>query len=168
MILPLLRAGSVPAACALAGSLLPLSSNTQFFCRDKEDLGRFGTGARIPILGWVYFLVPGTPLPSISGIINLAANCEIIYGLQSLTGKILSHKGLSTSCRFLLATLAVPSWDKWQIPHKVRCHNVLWKSSYPFEPSGNTAIKKCVCAAWENSGLQNATAYSERSMRAEC
>lgn len=43
----------------------------------------------------VYHLVPyPLPPPSISEIINLDQNCEIISGLQSLAGKILSRKGL--------------------------------------------------------------------------
>jgi len=40
------------------------------------------------------FLVDIPPPPRISGIIGLGGNCKVIYGAQSVTGKILEAKGL--------------------------------------------------------------------------
>jgi hypothetical protein len=146
--------GSLPAVASWSEVYCRLSAVLNLVTTRRWNVGWSSERGQNSQFGMGLPFSTGPPSPSISGIINLAANCEIIYGLQSLTDKILSHKGLSTSLRFLLATLAVPSWDKWRTVHKVRCHNALWKSLYPFEPRGNTAIKKCVCAPLENSGCR--------------
>src|SRR5579864_4802371 len=52
-----------------------------------------------PILGRPW-LSRGPPSPRSLGIIELAGNCEIIYGAQAVTGKILSRKGLASDADF--------------------------------------------------------------------
>jgi hypothetical protein len=42
----------------------------------------------------------GTPSPSISGIIELAGDCKLNLGAQSLTGKILISKNLLSRSNF--------------------------------------------------------------------
>ena len=46
----------------------------------------------------VYFLVTPPRFPRYIGIIELASKLEVIYGAQSLTGKILSRKDLGRHC----------------------------------------------------------------------
>ena len=60
-----------------------------------------------PILG-IRCVALGYPPPYRSiGIIGLGENCEVIYGAQSVTGKILSRKGLGL--RFWLCALVYAS-----------------------------------------------------------
>ena len=45
--------------------------------------------------------------PGSTGIINLEENCEVIYGAQQLTGKILSGRNLAPVDRLLLTPLSL-------------------------------------------------------------
>ena len=69
-------------------------SSSPFFCaRNPHDF--FYSTELLLVPEWEALALLGTPPPlRISGIIDLAGNCEIIYGLQLLAGKILSRSDL--------------------------------------------------------------------------
>jgi hypothetical protein len=55
------------------------------------------------ILERFYLLITPPPFPRSIGIINLGENSKLIYGLQSLSGKILSRKELQFQSSSLVA-----------------------------------------------------------------
>ena len=55
---------------------------------------------------WLTRVYP--PSPWSSGISRLGENCEVIYGAQSVAGKILSRKGLALAGSFL--RIPLPPW----------------------------------------------------------
>lgn len=69
-------------------------SNSPAFCaRNRHEF--FYSTELLLVPEWEALLFLGTPSPlRISGIIDLAGNREIIYGLQLLAGKILSRSDL--------------------------------------------------------------------------
>jgi hypothetical protein len=52
---------------------------------------------------WKWRLREVTPISWPTGITELAANLEVVYGAQGLRGKILSRKVLGPAERFLIA-----------------------------------------------------------------
>lgn len=68
------------------------SKRTILLLRSRRESAE---GAKLPVLGLSLLDSTGAPpSPRSIGIIDFAGNCKVIYGLQSLGGKILSHKEL--------------------------------------------------------------------------